>query len=327
MNGDLPDPGPFTGNPTIRGKVLVIGAAVLDRIFYVDQLPRTGETAIGDRMEKFPGGKGANQALAVARTGAEVRFFSAVGEDYPGDYVLTPLREAGVDVERVMRVPGVSTAETVISVDAKGENQIVACPGAYHKIGVEHIDSLGDMFEWADWLLIQNELPRMVVDRAIHKALEAGVKVIFNAAPFRPHTPPPPRDIHILVANEVEAAGLLGVSDYFSITPAKRGPSWKYLGAENILVTLGRNGGEWFDDNGKRHEFAAPQVPRVVDTVGAGDAFCGIVAALLAEGRGIEEATRIAHIGAGLSIEKEGAQTGLPSRESLLVAVEKARYS
>ncbi|MFH0883149.1 MAG: ribokinase [bacterium] len=311
-------PGVFGTLPARRGKLLVVGAAVLDRIFYVESLPKPGETAIGDRMEIFPGGKGANQALAAAKMGAEVRFISAVGTDGEAEVVLTPLRNAGIDVDAVVRVEGERTAETVISVDYHGENQIVACPNAYYRLEKKHIEQLSELFEWADWLLIQNELPRPVVERAISMGLAAGVKVVFNTAPFKPHTLPPPRGIEVLIANEIEAAGILGVNDYFSITPHKRASHWREIGAGNILITLGRNGGEWFDGDEKRHEFSAIALDNVVDTVGAGDAFCGIFCALRAEGRPFEEAVKIAHLGAGLSVTRKGAQDGLPSRQELV---------
>ena len=296
----------------------MIGAAVLDRIFYVESLPKPGETAIGDRMEMFPGGKGANQALAAARMGAEVRFLSAVGVDPEAEFVLQPLRQVGVDVDTVVHVAGERTAETVISVDARGENQIVSCPNAYHRLEPRHIEERADLFQWADWLLIQNELPRPVVERAIAMALEAGVNVVFNTAPFKAHTPPPPRGVEALIANEIEAAGILAVKDYFSISPHKRAASWRELGAKNILTTLGRNGGEWFDSEGKRREFSAIRVDHPVDTVGAGDAFCGIFCALVAEGKPFDQAIQLAHLGAGVSVTRRGAQAGLPTREELI---------
>ncbi len=307
----------LSASPARRGKLLVIGAAVLDRIFYVESLPRAGETAVGDRMDIFPGGKGANQALAAAKMGAEVRFLSAVGADPEAEIVLEPLRAANVDVEPVYHIEGERTAETVISVDNRGENQIVACPNAYHRIEQKHIEQRTDLFQWADWLLVQNELPRGVVDRAISMGIEAGVKVVFNTAPFKLHAPPPPRGIEVLIANEIEAAGILGEQDYLSIDPHKRASHWREIGAANVLITLGRNGGEWFDTKGKRHEFAASSSGPVVDTVGAGDALCGIFCALAAEGLSIERAASIAHLGAGIAITREGAQGGLPTREEL----------
>jgi ribokinase len=310
----------FKKSPVKVGKILVIGAAVLDRIYYVGNLPKKGETVVGDRKEIFPGGKGANQALAARMMGAEVHFLSAVGGDEAADITLTPLDNAGVDVSNVKRFENESTAEAVITVGSKGENQITACPGAYHKFKPEHLAELRAEFDWADYLLIQNELPRPTVDMAMTIAKETGLKIIFNPAPFRAHTPPPPRDLSLIIPNEIEAAGLLGVKDYFSVMPAQRGAMWRVLESENVIVTLGPNGSEWFDEKLKRKAFLPPEV-KAIDTVGAGDAFCGILAALIVEGLEISEAIRVATFGASLSTTKRGAQSGLPSREELFEAL------
>lgn len=306
----------FRPAPLKPGRILVVGAAVLDRIYYVEHLPKPGETAIGTRVEVHSGGKGANQALAARKMEAEVRFLSAVGDDEAGELVLKPLNDAGVDTSTVHVVKGVATAEASISVDGRGENQITACPGAYHQLTPEMVAAQFELFEWADYLLIQNELPRKTVDRAIETAIKAGLKVIFNPAPFKHGSPPLPRGLYAIIPNELEAAGLLGQQDYFLLTPRERIQRWGGMGAEHVIVTLGRNGGEWFDHYGNRRAFEiAPET--AVDTVGAGDAFCGIFAALLAEGMDIEKAIRVAHAGASLSVTKRGAQEGLPTREEL----------
>ncbi|MCB2200464.1 ribokinase [bacterium] len=306
----------FRPAPLRPGRILVVGAAVLDRIYYVEHLPRPGETAIGSRTEVHSGGKGANQALAARKMDADVRFLSAVGDDEAGEMVLKPLRDAGVNTETVAIIPGVATAEASISVDVRGENQITACPGAYHQLTPEMIATSHEAFEWAQVLLIQNELPRATVDAAIKLAKEVGLKIIFNPAPFRPNSPPPPRDLYAIIPNEIEAAGLLGQPDYFGLTPRERTARWTGFGAEHVIVTLGRNGGEWYDPFGHRRAFEV-EAETPVDSVGAGDAFCGILTALLAEGMDMDKAIRVAHSGASISVTKRGAQEGLPSREEL----------
>jgi len=306
----------FRPAPLRPGRILVVGAAVLDRIYYVENLPRPGETAIGGRMEVHPGGKGANQALAARKMDAEVRFLSAVGDDEAGSMVLEPLRNTGVDTDSVAVIPGVATAEASITVDSRGENQITACPGAYHHLDPAMIDACTDLFEWAQYLLIQNELPRAAVDQAIKIAKEIGLKVVFNPAPYRHGSPPPPRDLYALVPNEIEAASLMGLPDYFQLTPRERILRWSGYGANHVIVTLGRNGGEWFDPFGHRRAFEV-DAETAVDSVGAGDAFCGILTALLAEGMDMDKAIRVAHSGASLSVTRRGAQEGLPTREEL----------
>ena len=315
---DLPITHPsIEPDPERIGRILVVGAAVLDRIFYVDKLPRKGETAIGERMELYPGGKGANQALAARRIGAEVRFLTSVGEDESGKLVLEPLEQEGVEVSGVFRVSDTPTAEAVVSVDEKGDNHIVACPGAYHRFSPEMLEKRAEDFEWAQWLLIQNELPAETVNTALTMAEEHGLKIFFNPAPFKRGAQRPVQEITVLAPNENEAAALLGVREYFSLSAADRTRRWLDFGAEHVLVTLGRHGGEWYNPEGQRRDFAAHKV-EAVDTVGAGDAFCGVLVALLAEGVDVQCAIRLANIGAGLSTMVRGAQAGLPLRKDLL---------
>ncbi len=303
--------------PKQKGKILVIGASVLDRIIYVDDLPKKGETVIGSKMVELPGGKGANQALAAAKLGADVHFITAVGADAIADKVLEPLSVAGVDLSSVIRVEGQETAQAMIAVDGRGENQIVACPGAYHSIKGESLEELESEFEWADWVVIQNELDRSVLDKGCELATKHFCKLMINPAPFKVHQTPLPRDIDILVPNEVEARGLLTVDDYLSIPPHERGDAWKLLEAVQIIVTLGNRGGEWFDDNGDRHVYL-PHSVNALDTVGAGDAFCGALVAFLSEGVDIKYAIAWAHMAASLSTLKKGAQEGFTTREELL---------
>ncbi len=299
------------------GKVLVLGAAVLDRLYYVSKLPVQGETAMSDRMEILPGGKGANQALAARRMGAEVRFISAVGQDEAADFVLKPLLETGIDCAGVARIEKAHTAETVIAVDPDGENQVTSCPGAYHRLTPEHIDAWKASFEWADRFLVQNELPRPTVAAALELGLSLGKPIVFNPSPFRKNQPLPPKGIDVLVPNELEAGWLLGVDRYSLIPEVERAQLWRGFGAKHVVVTMGRDGGEWFDEKGQRHVVPGRPV-QAIDTVGAGDTFAGILAALLAEGLAVANAVRMAHRGAELSVLSRGAQAGIPSRRQVL---------
>lgn len=298
------------------GRILVVGACVLDRLFYVEHLPKPGETAIGSEMEVHPGGKGANQALAARLMGAEVRLISAVGRDRSADTVLDPLVRAGVDVGGVERIADVATAEAVISVDRQGENMITACPGAYHRVDEAQLRRRVEDFVWADWLLIQNELPAETVRAAMEMGLEHQLRIVFNPAPFKRGMPHPPKGLELLVANVVEAAGLLAVEDYLEVGSSSREPLWRGLGAHRVIVTLGRHGGEVFSSDAPRFSFEAFEVD-ALDTVGAGDAFCGILTARLAGGAELREAVRWANAGAAMCVTRHGAQSALPGREEL----------
>ncbi|MCB2212447.1 ribokinase [bacterium] len=304
--------------PERPGTILVVGATVLDRIFYVTNLPRPGETSIGHRMEIHPGGKGANQALAARKMGAEVLFISAIGgEDEAGRIALQPLLDAGVDTEGVVHVPNQPTAEAIISVDEHGENQITACPGAYHHLLPDHLDRKLHLFRRAKWLLIQNELPLATVTHAIELAKEFDLKIIFNPDPFRHKSPRPPRGLFALIPNELQAAAILDVKDYEAIPPAERYVQWTEVGAQHVFVTLGPQGVEWIRPDGAHLMFPPPEI-EVIDSVGAGDAFCGAVAAFLAEDLPMDTAIALATHAASLSVQHRGAQAGQRTREQLL---------
>jgi len=302
--------------PDKAGKLLVVGAAVLDRIFYVDHFPAKGETVIGNRMEVFPGGKGANQALAAKRMGADVKFLTSIGKDEAADIVLNPLRKDGVILDSVVFQDKFHTAESVIAVNPDGENHIVSCPGAYGKLTPEMVEANEEQFNWANMVLMQNELPRETVNKAFELCFRYDLEILFNPAPYRPGSPLP-RNIDLLVPNEIESSAILDTSDYMNIPVEERTVKWHNFEADHVIVTLGQFGVEWFN-SGKSYQRLAALDIEAVDTVGAGDAFCGILAAFLSEGIILEDAIKLANIGAGISTTRFGAQEGLIYRKELL---------
>ncbi len=304
--------------PKTSGKVLVVGALVLDRIIYVPQLPRPGETAIGNRMEIHPGGKANNQAVAARKIGAEVALLSAVGKDASGEMLLDNLKQAGIDIAGIFQIKDVPTGEAVIIVDDSGQNQIAAYAGAYYQLTPDLVRQRKDLFTWADWVLVQNEIRREVTDTAIELALDCDCRVVFNPAPFNIDSPNPREGLDLLIPNEIEAAGLLRIDDYLQSTVDERRIAWMELGYD-VVVTLGEQGAEHFDKAGEYCKYD-PFAVEAIDTVGAGDAFCGILVGLLAEGLSLEDAIRIANYGAALSTTRRGAQAGLPDREELIKA-------
>lgn len=304
-------------HPRRPGRLLVVGAAVLDRIFYVDSLPRPGETAIGSHMDVFPGGKGANQALAAAKMGADVRFLSAVGVDEAAGIVLAPLEEWGVDVSSIVTTREQATAEAVISVDRRGENMITACPGAYHTLSPAHLDERHALFAEADWLLVQFELPAETVAHALALGREYGLNMVFNPDPFRRGTLPLPEGLHTVIPNEQQAAAILDIDAYDAILPEERPLRWEQVSAEHVVVTLGPQGVEWVHGR-ERVAIAATPGIEAVDTVGAGDQFCGAYTAFASEGRSIRDAIALANLAAGLSVQHRGAQSGQRTRADLI---------
>ncbi len=269
------------------GRVVVLGSLNVDLVARVDHHARPGETVLAQgRLERHAGGKGGNQAVAAAGAGAEVAFVGAVGDDDGGLAYLARLQRRGVDVRGVRVLRGEPTGQAWITVDDEGENAIVVVPGANASDhALESLDRLGP----GDVLLLQLEVPLGVVADAARRASAAGARVVLNAAPYAalPHDVVALADP--LVVNEHEALALAD-SD---------------LVPTSVLVTFGGEGCTW---DGERHDSVPVPAQEVVDTTGAGDAFCGALAAALADGASRAEAVRRASEAGAAAVRHQGAQ-------------------
>lgn len=265
-------------------RLAVVGSVNLDLVARVERLPRPGETVTGATFSRVPGGKGANQALAAARLGAEVAMIGCVGSDWFADEALAGLREAGVDLSRVRRSAG-ATGVALIAVDASGENEIVVAPGANLDLGPGDV-----VLPDADGVLCQQEIPTAVVERAA--GLAPG-RFYLNAAPARAGAPE--AEVTIVNRYELEALG------------ERRGL---------VCLTLGPEGAVLLDD-GEEVARAAPPAVTAVDGTGAGDAFSACLVVSLLEGHAREEALRRAVAAGALAASRPGAQTSLPTRAEL----------
>lgn len=273
------------------GRVIVLGSLNVDLVTSVEQHPAPGETVLGRGLDRYAGGKGANQAMAAARAGAEVVMAGRVGADEGGTLYRERLAAAGIDVTHLVTDIEASTGHALIVLAEDGENSIVVVPGANDRVGTGDAADLAvlDGCRPGDVLLMQLEIPLPVVARAAHRAHEQGARVVINTAPFADL----PADVLAiadpLIANEHEAAALADTGG----VPA------------SLLVTFGAHGASW-----DGVEFAAHTVPthRVRDTTGAGDAFCGALAAALAEGRDRAAAMEVALAAGAAAVQHHGAQ-------------------
>lgn len=292
-----------------RGVVTVIGSLNMDLVVRVPHLPRAAETVLGTDLMRFPGGKGANQAVAARRAGAEVRMVGAVGDDPDGAALVTALRAAGVDVSAVSTSPR-STGTALICVDPQGENQIVVAAGANDDVSVPP-----NAFDDAAVALASLEVPMAAVIEATATARTHGAIIVVNPAPAT-DLPGPLLDLGpILVPNEGELARISGDGSI------EGGVRWlQASGVTRIVVTRGPLGCLVVDGEARR-EIPSSRVGDVVDTTGAGDTFCGILAAWLAHGSSLAEAAEAANAGAGLSVAQRGAQAGMPSRAGIIKAL------
>ncbi|UUX50786.1 ribokinase [Nisaea acidiphila] len=282
--------------------IVVFGSINADLFFSFRKLPRPGETVLTDGYSFCPGGKGANQAAAAARDGAEVRFVGAVGQDTNAAPCLEALHAAGVDTEHVHAVDAV-TGTAVISVEESGENQILVASGANMKVSS---DWLADSLLGSETtLLLQMELPQSDTEDAIRRARAKGCRVILNDAPLGPLSREALRDVDILIANEEEAMGLLGNTSGLENADLARGLAGLCRGTG--IVTIGAEGVVVAHEDGC---FQVPALPiHPLDTVGAGDAFCGTLAAALDRGENLPDSVCRATVASGIICTLPGAQS------------------
>lgn len=281
-------------------KVIVVGSLNTDMVIRAPYCPKGGETLMGDGFMTNCGGKGANQATAAAKLGAKTLLCGCVGEDMFGETLIRNLERAGADTSFVRKIKGVPTGTAVIIV-TNGENRIVLDRGANARLSAADIDAVLEEAEAGDVFLTQLENPVSVVGYGLKRAKEKGLITLLNPAPadraiaeFFPYT-------DYIVPNETELEILGGKEELFA------------QGIKKIVTTLGSKGHEYCD-GGRTERYACVPV-NVVDTTGAGDTFCGGMAAMLAEGKGIEEAMSFGAIAAGLACTVRGAADSIPTRK------------
>jgi ribokinase len=299
------------------GKVAVIGSSNLDFTVPVPKLPGVGETVSGGTLVLSPGGKGANQAVAARRMGAEVRFVTLLGADPMGDRLAAALAEAGLPPGPVMRTAEAPTGVALIAVDPAGRNQIAVAPGANHRLMPGRAREHAAAIAWADITLLQLETPIETVRWALGEARRLGRATVLNPAPAR--VLPLPADllplVDYLTPNEVEA-GLLTGGEVRTVDDAVRaGRALVAAGVGAAIVTLGEAGAVLVTAAAALRVEAFPI--EAVDTVGAGDAFAGALAACLAAGASIEDALLVASAAGGLTCTARGAMDALPAREEV----------
>ena len=286
--------------------VVVLGSANLDIVVPVPHHPATGETVLGGHHDRIPGGKGANQAVAAARLGARVAMVGRVGSDDAGRTLRTALQEAGVDC-RYLAVDGLAPSGlALIGVDGGGDNTIIVSPGANDRIGPDDVAAAAPLLASAAVTLVQLEVPAMAVEAAV---AASGGKVVLNPAPASLLSAALLERVDVLVPNRIELAQLAGSAEAGGLAAVEE--MARGLPVPTVVVTLGADGA-LLVAGGDAVVLPAPPV-EVVDTTGAGDAFCGAIAEALARGVAIDEATaRAVHAGS-LATTRRGAQPSLPT--------------
>jgi ribokinase len=307
-----------TGKP----RICVIGSYAVGMTMSCARFPREGETVMGRGFEMLHGGKGSNQAVAVARLGGAASFMSAVGEDSFGVAALKMLGEEGIDTRLVKRMSDASTGVGFVIVSESGNNEIVIDLGANSRLGAADVDPIAAHIADSDVLLVQLEVNAAAVVRAIDIAHDAGTPVILNPAPFQRLPDETVSKATYVTPNETEAAAMLGLSDAGAFDGAGLAEAIFTRFRTNTLVTLGENG-VFVRTDSVCEQVPAPRV-RAVDTTGAGDTFSGALAVALAEGKPILQAARFATWAASMSVEVPGVVPSIPRRSAVEARIQSA---
>ncbi len=295
------------------GKLAVLGSINADHILNLSTFPRPGETVIGKQYQIAFGGKGANQAVAAGRSGADISFIACVGEDDIGQRIRHQLAEDNIDVAPVTAVPGESTGVALIFVNGDGENSIGIHAGANASLTPARVQDNQQIIADAAALLMQLESPLDSVLAAAKIAHRHQTKVILNPAPATTLSDELLALIDMITPNETEAEILTGVHIDSEEDAARAAAVLHGKGIASVLITLGSRG-VWLSEEGRGQRIAGFNV-EAVDTIAAGDTFNGALIAGLLEGMTMPRAVRFAHAAAAIAVTRPGAQSSVPWRE------------
>lgn len=296
-------------------KIVVVGSVNTDMVVKSERIPGPGETVTGGTFFMPAGGKGANQAVAAARLGAQVTLVAKVGDDMFGRQAIDNFQKEGILTDHIVRDGENATGVALILVDQAGENCISVAPGANFAITPEDVDAAAEAIRGADVVLLQLEIPMAVVEHTAELAAEAGVPVVLDPAPAAPLPEGLLPNVSVLTPNESEAERLTGIAVSDEASARQAAAALLESGARNVIITLGTKGalvvGPEMDTLIPSYEVQA------ADSTAAGDAFNGGLAAALGSGDTLEDAVRQAAMVGALSVTKMGAQPSLPTADEL----------
>ena len=306
--------------------VVVFGSINLDLVIEVPHLPIKGETVIGDRFFSAAGGKAANQAVAISKLGTKVSLVGQVGDDTFGQTLINSLETAGVNTDGITVNPNTYSGIASIVVDRHGANTISCAGGANNLVREAEIEQFKKLLPQAKIVLLELGIPIAAVLSAAREAKANNCLLILDPAPAVGNLPEELYGlVDIITPNEVEASQLVGFTVDGVTTARQAASALHQMGVKNVVVTLGSQGSLYSNDN--ESDWIKPIEVPVVDTVAAGDAFNGALAAALASGKKLEEAVRWATVGGALAVTKNGAQSSLPNKEAFQQLLSQQKYS
>lgn len=296
-------------------KIVVIGSSNIDMIMKMDHLPAKGETVTDAVFHQVFGGKGANQAVAAARSGGDVAFVNCVGDDPYAKQMVDNFKQDGINTEYVFRETAISSGTALIMIGDKGDNYLSVAPGANYRLTPEYIDTVEEYIKNAEILLLQYEILPETLEYAIKKASEYNVKVMLNFAPAREIDRKVLSLVDYLIVNEVEAGFLAGIEVNSDNKIKEAAEKLLDFGVETVVITLGAEG-SFLATKEEQTRIESFKV-EAVDTTAAGDTYCGCLATALTEGKSLEKSVVFASAGAALSVTKMGAQPSAPIRKEI----------
>lgn len=305
----------------MRKKLVVLGSSNVDYILNVPHFLLPGETLAGDQYQVALGGKGANQAVAAGRAGANITFIAAVGDDDVGRGAIEQFKQDQIDTHLMQNIVGEKTGVALIFVNKEGENMIGIYSGANAHVTPEFITPVLSEIESCDMLLMQLETPQDTLALAAETAKKSGVKVVLNPAPARSLSDDFLANIDIITPNETEAQLLTGIAVETDLDADLASQVLHNKGIDTVIITLGKRGA-WVSV--KKPESAIGEgllvpgfVVKAVDTIGAGDTFNGVLVTALLEDLPLLDAVKMGHAAAALAVMKEGAQPAVPWRKDI----------
>ncbi len=296
-------------------RVAVIGSSNTDMVVKTSRFPTPGETVLGGEFFVFPGGKGANQAVAAARMGADVRFFCALGDDSFGQQARQGYAREGIRTDAILKVPDTATGVALITVNEAGENEIVVAPGANARLTAEFLKEQALLLQETDLALAQLEIPIAVISFLAGFCREKGIPLLLNPAPAQPLASDLLEGLFAISPNQSETERLTGIRPDSPATAEKAAAVLRKQGVENVAITLGAAGVFYLGTEGK-FQLPPPRV-KAIDTTAAGDVFNGVLAAGLASGNTWKDSLIRANRAAALSVTRMGAQASAPYLKEL----------
>ncbi|MCM2445741.1 ribokinase [Rahnella sp. CG8] len=297
------------------GKLVVLGSINADHILNINHFPQPGETVIGKQYTVAFGGKGANQAVAAGRSGADISFIACVGDDDIGERVRKQLASDHIDTHPIEAIKDTTTGVALIFVNAEGENVIGIDAGANKAVTPEYLDRYKQQVIGASALLMQLESPLETVIAASKIAKDNGTQVILNPAPACELPDELLARVDIITPNETEAEKLTGIKVDSNEDAARAANALHDKGITTVIITLGSKG-IWLSQNGEGKLVAGFRV-KAVDTIAAGDTFNGALVTALLEGKPMDSAVRFAHAAAAIAVTRPGAQPSVPWRKEI----------